>query len=129
MSAAVSVSSRVKWRAAKPQRARSAESLNVEALVGQQTRGQIDGNVKFVAAFVDLRRSCDSPLEHEVGQLTDTIVLLGGGNEFRCGDRTLFGMSPAGERLGADNSARDEIELGLVGDPYLALVDRGVELA
>ena len=68
-------------------------------------------------------------LEDEIGELADAVVLLGGGDELGRRDRTLFGMGPARERFGADDPPRREVELGLIGDPHLAAVDRFVELA
>ena len=78
---------------------------------------------KSAAALVDLRGRGDRFLEHEIGQLADAVVLLGGGDELGRGDRALFGMGPARQRFGADDPARREVELGLVGDPHLAAVD------
>ena len=100
-----------------------------EALVGEQARRKVDRDVEIGAALVDLRRRRDRLLEHEIGELADAVVLLGGGDEFRRGDRALFRVGPAGQRFGADDPPRRELELGLIGDPHLAASIALVELA
>jgi hypothetical protein len=55
-------------------------------------------------------------------------MLLGSRHEFRRADWPFFGVRPARQRLGADRSPRRQVELGLVGQPDLAVVDRLVEL-
>ncbi len=100
-----------------------------QALVAQQPRGKVDRDPEAGLLSVDPRGTGNRLLEHKIAELADTVMLLGGGDEFRCGDRALLGMGPARQRLRTDDSARAEIELGLVSDPHLALVDRAVELA
>ena len=76
-----------------------------------------------------LGRRGDRLFEHEVGQLADAVVLLGRGDELGRRDRAFLGVGPARQRFGADDPARLQVELGLIGDPDLALVDGVVELA
>ena len=100
-----------------------------KALVAEQAGGEVDGNAEGLAAPVHFGGRGDRFLEHEIGQLGDAVVLLGGGDEFGCGDWALFGVGPAGEGLGPNDPPGREVELGLVGNPHLALVDGRVELA
>src|SRR3954447_7624047 len=94
-----------------------------EALVGEQARGKVDGNIECAAALVDLRGRCDRLREDKIGELADAVMLLSGGNELACRDRALLGVSPASERFGADDPPRREIEFGLIGHPNFAAVD------
>src|SRR3954454_13675264 len=91
-----------------------------KALVGEEPGGQIYGHSELAAALVDRGGGGNRFLEHEISQLTDAVVLLGGGNELRRSNRAFFRVRPAGERLGADDPPRPKVELGLIGDPHFA---------
>ena len=86
----------------------------------KKPRREVHRDSESRPALVDLRGGYLRLLEHEFGELADSVVLLGGGDELGRGDRALLGVGPAGERFGANDLPRYDVELGLVGDPHLA---------
>src|SRR5438309_11656914 len=82
-----------------------------EPLVRQQPRGEIHCNSELGAALVDRRGGSNGFVEHEVGELADSVMLFGCGYELGGCDRALLRVRPACERFGTDDLARAEIEL------------------
>ena len=126
--AAVSVSSSVNLSALSPWRPSTAATRSGRRRSFSIRADRLTAIPKSIALADQLRGRADRLVEHEVGQLADPVALLGGGDEFGRADRALFGMGPARQRLGADRPAGLEVELGLIGEPHLAIVDRVVEL-
>ena len=126
--AAVSVSSSVEVCRCQPVAREQRGQAQGETLIVEEPRREIDRNVE-PPALVDLRGGGHGFLEHEVGQLADAVVLLGGGHEFGRGNRALIRVGPARQRFRPDDLASREIEFRLVGDPDFAAIDRLIELA
>ena len=129
-SSAVSVSSSVRNSRREPvPREHGAAGAARSPLSLSKRAERLTAMLEVRLLAIDRSRCRNRLLEDEIRQLADAVMLLGGGDELGCRDRALLRMGPAGKRFGADDPARLEVELGLVGDPHLALVDRAVELA
>ena len=75
----------------QPMAVEDGGDLGGQAAVVEHPRRQIDGNVEIDAALDDLGGRLDGPVDDEIRQRLDAVMLLGGGDEFDRADRPFSG--------------------------------------
>ena len=69
------------------------------------------------------------PVQHPLADVEDEVGLLGQRDELRGRDVAVPGQAPAQQRLGADDPAVAQVDLGLVLDHQLVALERAAQLA
>ena len=100
-----------------------------EALVGQQPRRKVDRDVEVPPRLLICAAAATAFSRTKSVSLPMRLCCSAAATNSDAAIGPFLRVGPARQRLGADDSARREIELGLVGDPHFAAVDRLVELA
>ena len=99
-----------------------------EARVEERAGGEVDGDRQVVAERAPGGDALERGAEHGRGERDDQPGLLGDRDELGRVDDAQLGVLPAGERLHADDPARAQLGLRLVGEHQLAALDRVAQL-